>query len=172
MVLYVRPKPICLVTRAPATITGHMSTRGYITPHSTAPSRRPPHVSGTPVGLAQQVKQRQALDAELQALGRDPQGVGILWQTPIAIRETAREANAHRNLLLTSLNEEGVAVYLSYHAGYDFSTLPARFTLGELRVAIAATNASPMKARCIRRSMTYRKQTSCQVKLRIGGRAL
>ena len=102
------------------------------------------HVFGADMALPQQVKQRDALEAELQALGRDPRSVGILWQTPMAIRETAREANAHRDLLLKSLNEEGVAVYLSYHAGYDFSTLPGRFTLRELRAAIAATQASPM----------------------------
>jgi FMN-dependent oxidoreductase (nitrilotriacetate monooxygenase family) len=102
------------------------------------------HVFGADMALPQQVKQRQALDAELAAIGRDPASVGILWQTPIAVRETEREANAHRDLLLTSLNQEGVAVYLSYHAGYDFSTLPNRFTLGELRAAIAATQASPM----------------------------
>ena len=102
------------------------------------------HVFGGDMALSQQVKQREQLDAELVAAGRDPEAVGILWQTPMAVRETEREAQAYRDMLLSSLNEEGVAVYLSYHAGYDFSTLPNRFTLRELRAAIAATQASPM----------------------------
>lgn len=37
-----------------------------------------------------------------------------------------------------------MGVYLSYHAGYDLSTLPASFTLRELQDDIAATNASPV----------------------------
>ena len=102
------------------------------------------HVFGADMPLAQQVAQRAELDAALEAVGRDPAGVGVLWQTPMAVRETAREAQATRDLLLTSLTPEGAAVYLSYHAGYDLSTLPARFTLRELRTAIAAAQASPM----------------------------
>jgi alkanesulfonate monooxygenase SsuD/methylene tetrahydromethanopterin reductase-like flavin-dependent oxidoreductase (luciferase family) len=102
------------------------------------------HVFGADMPIAQQVKQRQALDQALTAIGRDPARVGVLWQTPIAVRETMAEANAYRDMLLTSLPDEAVGVYLSYHAGYDFSTLPARFTLRELRDAIAATQASPM----------------------------
>ena len=60
------------------------------------------------------------------------------------MRESEREAQAHRDLLLTSLPADAVGAYLSYHAGYDFSTLPARFTLRALQEAIIATNASPM----------------------------
>ncbi len=102
------------------------------------------HVFGADMPIAQQAKQRAALDEALVAVGRDPDSVGVLWQTPLAVRETAREANAARDLLLTTLPADGVGVYLSYHAGYDFSTLPGSFTLRELQAAIAATNASPM----------------------------
>ncbi len=92
-----------------------------------------------------QVTQRAALDAALLEPGRDPAGVGILWQTPIVVRETRAEAEAQRNSLLTTLPAEAVGVYLSYNAGYDFSTLPARFTLRALRDAsTVAANASPM----------------------------
>ncbi len=35
-------------------------------------------------------------------------------------------------------------MYLSYNAGYDFSTLPERFTLGALQAEIVAANASPV----------------------------
>ena len=69
--------------------------------------------------------------------------VGILWQTPIVVRETAAEAQAQQDLLLTAIPPEAVGAYLSYNAGYDFSTLPERFTLGELHAAIVASNASP-----------------------------
>jgi alkanesulfonate monooxygenase SsuD/methylene tetrahydromethanopterin reductase-like flavin-dependent oxidoreductase (luciferase family) len=102
------------------------------------------HVFGADMPLAQQVKQRAALDEALVAAGRDPETVGVLWQTPLAIRETLREAEAHKALQLKTLPPEAIGVYLSYHAGYDFSTLPASFTLGELRDAIVATNASPI----------------------------
>ena len=102
------------------------------------------HVFGADMALAQQIAQRADLDRELTLAGRDPATVGILWQTPTAIRETEAEAHAVRDLLRTSLSEIGAGVYLSYHAGYDFSTLPNRFTLRELRAQIAATQASPM----------------------------
>ncbi len=102
------------------------------------------HVFGADMPLAMQVTQRAALDAALVDAGRDPASVGILWQTPMAVRETRAEAEAVRNSLLTTLPAEAVGVYLSYHAGYDLSTLPERFTLRELRDAITASNASPM----------------------------
>ena len=54
------------------------------------------HVFGADMPLPQQVKQRAALDAALVAAGRDPDDVGVLWQTPIVVRETEREAKAHR----------------------------------------------------------------------------
>jgi FMN-dependent oxidoreductase (nitrilotriacetate monooxygenase family) len=102
------------------------------------------HIFGADMPLQQQVRQRAELDAALLAAGRDPAGVGILWQTPMVVRETTREARAVRDLQLTCLTPEGARAYLSYHAGYDFSTLPQRFTLRQLRDEIAATQASPM----------------------------
>ena len=102
------------------------------------------HVFGADMPLPQQVKQRASLDEALLAAGRDPESVGVLWQTPLACRETEREAHAYRDLLLTTLPAEAVGVYLSYHAGYDLSTLPGSFTLRALRAEIAATHASPM----------------------------
>ena len=102
------------------------------------------HVFGADMALSLQVKQRAALDQALTDLGRDPAAVGILWQTPIVVRETEREAHAHRDRLLTAIPAEAVGVYLSYNSGYDFSTLPAHFTLAELQAEIVATNASPV----------------------------
>ena len=102
------------------------------------------HVFGADMPLALQVKQRAALDEALTALGRDPSTVGILWQTPIVVAETEREAQAQRDRLLTAVPAEAVGAYLSYNAAYDFSTLPARFTLRQLHAEIVAANASPV----------------------------
>jgi FMN-dependent oxidoreductase (nitrilotriacetate monooxygenase family) len=109
-----------------------------------ASARVADQVFGNDVPLALQVKQRAALDEALVAAGRDPQTVGVLWQTPLAIRETKREAEAWRDQLLDTLPPEAVAAHMSYSVGYDFSTLPQSFTLRELQAAIVATNASPM----------------------------
>jgi alkanesulfonate monooxygenase SsuD/methylene tetrahydromethanopterin reductase-like flavin-dependent oxidoreductase (luciferase family) len=45
--------------------------------------------------------------------------------------------------LLSAIPAEGIGVYLSHNSGYDFSTLPQRFTLGELHREIIASQASP-----------------------------
>jgi long-chain alkane monooxygenase len=93
--------------------------------------------------LQLQIAQRKSLDEAVAALGRDPQSMGIVWQQPCVVAETEREAVARRELLLTAIPAEGVGVYLSHNSGYDFSTLPQRFTLGELHREIIASQASP-----------------------------
>ena len=102
------------------------------------------HVFGGDMALPLQVRQRTALDQALTELGRDPSTVGILWQTPIVVAETEREAQAQRDRLLTAIPAEAVGAYLSYNTAYDFSTLPARFSLRQLHEDIIAANASPM----------------------------
>lgn len=102
------------------------------------------HVFGGDMPLSLQVKQRVALDQALTEIGRDPASVGILWQTPIVVRATEREAHAHRDRLLTAIPAEAVGVYLSYNSGYDFSVLPEHFTLQDLQAQIVAANASPV----------------------------
>jgi alkanesulfonate monooxygenase SsuD/methylene tetrahydromethanopterin reductase-like flavin-dependent oxidoreductase (luciferase family) len=94
--------------------------------------------------LALQAKQRRELDAALATLGRNPETVGILWQTPIVVRETRAEAQAQKDRLLTAIPAEAVGVYISYNVGYDFSTLPERFTIKDLHAEIVASNASPV----------------------------
>jgi alkanesulfonate monooxygenase SsuD/methylene tetrahydromethanopterin reductase-like flavin-dependent oxidoreductase (luciferase family) len=83
------------------------------------------------------------LDEALIAMGRDPKSLGIVWQQPCVIAETEAEAVARRELLLNAIPAEGVGVYLSHNGGYDFSTLPQRFTLSELHREIIASQASP-----------------------------
>jgi FMN-dependent oxidoreductase (nitrilotriacetate monooxygenase family) len=102
------------------------------------------HVFGPDMALAQQVKQRHALDKALTDLGRDPATVGILWQTPIVVAATEKEAKARHDRLLTAIPAEAVGAYLSYNTGYDFATLPQRFTLQEVQRQIVAANASPV----------------------------
>jgi FMN-dependent oxidoreductase (nitrilotriacetate monooxygenase family) len=102
------------------------------------------HAFGADIALDLQVRQRAAFDEALRAAGRDPSRVGILWQTPITVAETEREALERRESLLAALPAEGVGAYLSYNSGYDFSRLPGRFTLRGLNEEIAATQASPV----------------------------
>jgi FMN-dependent oxidoreductase (nitrilotriacetate monooxygenase family) len=93
--------------------------------------------------LELQIAQRKALDEAVAALGRNPQSMGIVWQQPCVVAETEHEAVARRELLLSAIPAEGIGVYLSHNSGYDFSTLPQRFTLGELHREIIASQASP-----------------------------
>jgi FMN-dependent oxidoreductase (nitrilotriacetate monooxygenase family) len=99
---------------------------------------------GADMPLQLQIAQRKALDEAVAALGRDPQSMGIVWQQPTVVAETEREALAQRARLLTAIPPEGAGVYLSHNCGYDFSTLPERFTLGELHKEIVASQASPV----------------------------
>jgi alkanesulfonate monooxygenase SsuD/methylene tetrahydromethanopterin reductase-like flavin-dependent oxidoreductase (luciferase family) len=99
---------------------------------------------GADMPLHLQVAQRKLLDEAVTALGRDPQTMGIMWQQPTVVGETEAEAMAQKNRLLTTVPPEGAGVYLSHNAGYDFSTLPERFSLGELHKEIIATQSSPV----------------------------
>jgi FMN-dependent oxidoreductase (nitrilotriacetate monooxygenase family) len=93
--------------------------------------------------IAAQQRHRSMLDTALAAEGRDPATVGILWATQIIVGRTTAEANARRDEVLSFWNEEAVGTMLSHNAGYDFSTLPQNFRLGELRDEIVAAQASP-----------------------------
>jgi FMN-dependent oxidoreductase (nitrilotriacetate monooxygenase family) len=90
------------------------------------------------------VKHRETLDAELRAKGRDPSQIGILWDVVLVVGETAAEAKRRKDLLLTAIPREAAGAFISHNAGYDFSKLPARFSLGALNKEIASTNASPV----------------------------
>jgi FMN-dependent oxidoreductase (nitrilotriacetate monooxygenase family) len=102
------------------------------------------HAFAADMALPLQVKQRADFDAALTAIGRDPAQVGILWQTPITVAETSAEALARKEKLLMMVPIEAVGAYLSHNSGYDFSRLPARFSLKALNEEIIATQASPV----------------------------
>lgn len=93
--------------------------------------------------LAGQQRHRWMLDEALVGEGRDPAHVGILWATQVIVGATTREAQTRRDAVMEFWTDEAVGTMLSHNAGYDFSTLPAMFRLGELRDKIAASNASP-----------------------------
>jgi FMN-dependent oxidoreductase (nitrilotriacetate monooxygenase family) len=90
------------------------------------------------------VKHREVLDAELRAKGRDPSRIGILWDMVVIVGETAAETGRRKEQMLTAIPREAAGAFISHNAGYDFSKLPARFTLGGLNKEIVATNASPV----------------------------
>ena len=100
-------------------------------------------IFGFGADLAGQQRHRTLLDEALDKEGRDPARVGILWATQVIVGRTPQEARARRDAVLEFWSEEAVGTYLSHNAGYDFSTLPASFRLGELRDEIVAAQASP-----------------------------
>ena len=101
------------------------------------------HIFGAAKPLKLQIQQRQDLDAALISKGRDPAKVGILWDILVIVAETESEALTRREQVLNSVPLEAAGAFLSHHSGYDFSTLPAKFSLAALNAEIAATNASP-----------------------------
>jgi FMN-dependent oxidoreductase (nitrilotriacetate monooxygenase family) len=100
-------------------------------------------VFGFGASLSGQRRHRTLLDEALAKEGRDPAGVGILWATQAIVGRTAQEAAARRESALGFWNREAVGTFLSHNCGYDFSTLPAEFKVGELRDEIVAAQASP-----------------------------
>jgi len=103
------------------------------------------HVFASSQAINLRQRHRRELDAALVAGGRDPASVGILWGVSLIVAETEQEAASRKeNLLRMVPRGEAVGAYLAHNAGYDFSKLPARFTLKELNDQIAATNASPV----------------------------
>jgi FMN-dependent oxidoreductase (nitrilotriacetate monooxygenase family) len=102
------------------------------------------HVFGAGKGLPLMAEQRVNLDAALRAEGRDPDQVGILWATKVAVAETEAEASRLKERLIADVPMEAVGVWLSHNTGFDMSTLPPSFSLRELNQRIVAANASPV----------------------------
>ncbi len=88
------------------------------------------------------VRRRTALDEALVAEGRSPESVGVLWDLEIIVCETEDQVARKKQQVANTLPREAAGAYLSHNAGYDFSSLPERFVLGELADRITQTNAS------------------------------
>ena len=52
----------------------------------------------------------------------------MLFSTTLIVGATEQEAKAKKEALLDMLPPEAVGAYLSHNIGYDFSTLPDRFS--------------------------------------------
>jgi FMN-dependent oxidoreductase (nitrilotriacetate monooxygenase family) len=102
------------------------------------------HIFGANKSATLMAEQRKELDAALVEKGRDPAGVGIIWAIKLIVGETKAEADALREKLIANVPPEAVGVWLSHNTGFDMSTLPSRFSLGELQDIIVAANASPL----------------------------
>ncbi|CAN5323171.1 NtaA/DmoA family FMN-dependent monooxygenase [soil metagenome] len=92
--------------------------------------------------LTAQQRHRESLDAALVEVGRDPAGVNILWAVQVILGRTAEEADARKQAMLDVWSHEAVGAYLSYNAGFDFSTLPASFALCDLAERIRAAEGT------------------------------
>ncbi|ACU36558.1 NtaA/DmoA family FMN-dependent monooxygenase [Actinosynnema pretiosum subsp. pretiosum] len=99
-------------------------------------------VFGFGANLKGQLRHRTLLDEALVAEGRDPAKVGILWANQVIVGRTNAEARARRDEVLAFWDHEAVGAYLSHNTGYDYSTLPEKFAIGELRDRIHAAQAS------------------------------
>lgn len=95
-------------------------------------------------GLDKQVKHRTELDAALVAQGRDPSGVGIVWDIVLVVGETDEDAKRRHEQLLTAVPVEAVGAFMSHQCGYDLSKLPDSFTIEEINEQIVRANASPV----------------------------
>src|SRR5258708_8338246 len=73
---------------------------------------------GAPVKV--NVAHRPALDAQLQAQGRDPESVGILWGASLIVGETEQDALARRERLLQMIPPEGGGPDLPHMIGHAF----------------------------------------------------
>jgi alkanesulfonate monooxygenase SsuD/methylene tetrahydromethanopterin reductase-like flavin-dependent oxidoreductase (luciferase family) len=102
------------------------------------------HVFGAGKGIKLMAEQRAQMDAALEAKGRDPRQVGILWATKVIVAESETEAARTKERLIADVPTEAVGVWLSHNTGFDMSTLPPRFSLRELNQRIVAANASPV----------------------------
>ncbi|GGC86929.1 methylene-tetrahydromethanopterin reductase [Chelatococcus reniformis] len=102
------------------------------------------HVFAMSPGLERQTRHRAVLDQALADQGRNPQGVGILWDVVLIVAETEAEAKRRREQLLTVVPPEAVGAFLSHQIGYDLSKLPAQFTILGINEEITAGQASPV----------------------------
>ena len=102
------------------------------------------HVFARNQALPQKQKHRAALDQALHAVGRDPDKVGILFSMAPVVADTQAQALQRRELMLDMIPREAAGAWLSHNLGYDFSSLPPRFSPWDLAQEIQQQQASPV----------------------------
>jgi FMN-dependent oxidoreductase (nitrilotriacetate monooxygenase family) len=102
------------------------------------------HIFAASPPRAGKIRHRKALDEALVEKGRDPSKVGMLFSTTFIVGASEAEAKAKKEALLGMIPDEAVGAYLSHNIGFDFSTLPDKFSPAEVNRQIIATQASPM----------------------------
>ena len=123
----------------PVLIQAGGSTRGIA-----ASAHVADHVFATNMPLQIKIKHRAELNKALVAEGRDPSKVGMFFTRMVFVSDSGAEAKARKEALLSMIPTDAVGAYLSHNSGYDFSKLPARFTLGEVNREITARQGSQL----------------------------
>jgi alkanesulfonate monooxygenase SsuD/methylene tetrahydromethanopterin reductase-like flavin-dependent oxidoreductase (luciferase family) len=85
---------------------------------------------------------RATLDGHLAEGGRRPEEVIILWPVFVFVADTMDAAVAQKDDIVSSLPMEAGGIYMSHKSGFDFSTLPPRFTIAEAVERIEAKQGS------------------------------
>ena len=85
---------------------------------------------------------RATLDGHLVEGGRRPEEMFILWPVFVFVADTTEAAAAQKDEIVGSLPLEAGGIYMSHKSGFDFSSLPARFTIGEAVERIEAQEGS------------------------------
>jgi len=74
---------------------------------------------------------RAALDAKLEACGREPRDVGILWSVRVQVAESEADAREKERRFLASIPPEAGLIEMSQQFGVDFSTAKLDMTLAD-----------------------------------------
>ena len=85
---------------------------------------------------------RASLDEQLRAAGREPDELIVLWYVAPTLAESDAAAAAQVDELIASLPLEVGGIFLSHKSGFDFASLPPRFTVGEAVERIQSANGS------------------------------
>ena len=87
-------------------------------------------------------EQRRQLDAHLRAAGRAPEELIILWYVAPQLAASDAAAQTRVQEIIDSLPAEVGGIFLSHKSGFDFDSLPERFTLREAVERIEAQQGS------------------------------
>jgi long-chain alkane monooxygenase len=81
---------------------------------------------------------RAAIDAKLDAFGRKPRELGILWSIRIQVADSASEAHAKEQRFLDAIPPEAGLIEMSQQFGVDFSTAKPGMRLADFADQVAS----------------------------------